>query len=296
MKLPLSLLLVVLTVGGAAAEPEPLAILRAAPHRILAINRPELFAAPDRGAERAATDWRAGRQLDWSELHHDESTLCALSGSAATTAPLELWVKVSAGDRAGWLPDPLLSVPPSDPAAPAEIGTERVDRWLGLPPDYAPSDLVEVGPGYNKDVTYRLRSEAAGALRSMIAAARADGIKLVVVSAYRPWSTQQALYERRIGLSGWDQGSVARPGHSEHQLGTAVDLSDGDERTMLRAAFADTEAGRWLRENAWVYGFAQSYTAHNRPRTGYIPEPWHFRYWGIARARSKHLEALGVER
>jgi len=64
--------------------------------------------------------------------------------------------------------------------------------------------------------------------------------------------------------------SAARSGHSEHQLGTTVDLGGGAE---------------WLGGNAWSYGFALSYPDGASPqKTCYKPEPWHSRYFGATTA------------
>jgi D-alanyl-D-alanine carboxypeptidase len=84
---------------------------------------------------------------------------------------------------------------------------------------------------------------------------------------------------------------VAKPGHSEHQLGTAVDVAGADDETVLKTEFGDTPAGKWLTAHAPAFGFAISYTAANRATTGYIPEPWHYRYVGSA-ARARHEAAL----
>lgn len=251
----------------------------------LVVNKPELYAEPEVGAARKATGWNAGVKLE---------VLQRAAEDGASTDTTRGWYRVQmAGkpEESGWLHAALVA-PVADHHAGA-IGEERVDRWNGLAPDYAPDDLVKVGPGYSDGVDYRLRSQAAQALESMIDVARAEGIRLYVVSAYRPWSTQQRLYENKIRSAGWDQDTVARPGHSEHQLGTTVDLTDGDLDHLLKESFGETRAGRWLRENAWIYGFAQTYTTHNREQTGYAPEPWHYRYWGLEQARRRHLEALG---
>jgi D-alanyl-D-alanine carboxypeptidase len=72
---------------------------------------------------------------------------------------------------------------------------------------------------------------------------------------------------------------VARPGHSEHQLGTAIDVLN-PEAGELTAAFADTPAGRWIAAHAHEYGFVLSYPADAQDRSCYHYEPWHLRYVG----------------
>ncbi|MCL5269429.1 MAG: M15 family metallopeptidase [bacterium] len=248
-------------------------------HRILLVNRPDIYATPAWDAARHPTDWTAGRRLQMAE-----------SPPGAPAA----WIRLAGSSSKGWLPAVWLAPEPQaiDPDSTAAIGSIMIDARHGLPPEYAPDDLVPVGPGCDDEVDYRLRKAAAKALASMIEAARRDGVRLLVVSAYRPWARQQILYERRVRQDP-AQNTIAMPGHSEHQLGTAVDLTDGVEEHLLRESFGDSPAGRWLREKAWIYGFAVSFTRHNHAQTGIAPEPWHYRYWGIARARSRHLAALG---
>jgi hypothetical protein len=289
------LLMVIPGVSGRAESPVSTKSVADQPTTtgILLINRPELWQQPDAEASRAAMDWKAGRRLSVTEVR--EAVTLERDAEGKDMKVIRKWQCVEADGQTGWLPEAYLAPSPvlTDTAENGRIGDERVDRYSGLGPDYIPNDLVKVGPGYDDDVNYRLRKEAAGALTAMMAAARNDGVKLYVVSAYRPWSTQQRLYQRRVSKSGWDQDTVARPGHSEHQLGTAVDLTDGDEETLLRESFGETKAGRWLLEKAWTFGFAISYTPHNRERTGYQPEPWHYRYWGLSQARRRHLDAVG---
>jgi D-alanyl-D-alanine carboxypeptidase len=171
------------------------------------------------------------------------------------------------------------------------IGHEIVDRHHALPADYAPPDLVPVSPGYEPGRTYELRREAADAWMKMHAAARDAGIELRVVSAYRSYERQQAVFDDAVKRMGPEQDSVARPGHSEHQLGTALDIAGADNDTVLKASFGETEAGRWLAEHAPAFGFAVSYTEANRAATGYTAEPWHYRYVGAA-ARERHEAAI----
>ncbi|MEN6626549.1 MAG: M15 family metallopeptidase [Candidatus Sumerlaeia bacterium] len=275
----LLLFLVCSSARVAAASPSPVELLRGAPHRILVLNHPRLYSAPNLKARAEATEWSAGATVSWTDLKTED--LAAI------------WVKVKYKGREGWLPDACLAIPAAE-GVPGRIGDERVDRWAGLAPDYKPADLVPVGPGYEPDRQYRLRKEAAVALKEMFAAAKTDSVKLLVVSGYRAWETQQDLYQRRCDASGLGQQTVAKPGHSEHQLGTAVDLTDGDDEKTLEESFGDTRAGQWLKANAWRYGFAISFTPQNKARTGIAPEPWHYRYWGKANARQRHMEALGA--
>lgn len=210
----------------------------------------------------------------------------------ATRTP---WVRVKVGDREGWIPEALLA-PLAQKVSKNEletIGAEPIDRYHGIDPDYVPPDLVRIPDGYDPDMKYYLRAEAAAALGRMIHHARLDGLRLEVVSAYRAYPTQRRIYLRKLKNSGWDQRTVAKPGHSEHQLGTVVDLTGPDEKRLLRASFGEADEGIWLKENAPRYGFAVSYTRANSHETGYSAEPWHYRYWGTELAPTRHRTAIG---
>ena len=206
------------------------------------------------------------------------------------------WLEVVNDDATTWLPEALLAPMPQPVSADQiqKIGAEIVDRFHGIPADFAPPDLVSIGKGYEPERTYCLRKEAAEAFKLMHEAALLNGIDLKVVSAYRGYSTQRRIYLDKLDRSGWNQTTVAKPGHSEHQLGTTLDLTDGKTNRALEVAFGERSAGRWLLDHAPDFGFAISYTPANASRTGYSSEPWHYRYWGMGKARARHRNALNL--
>ena len=158
----------------------------------------------------------------------------------------------------------------------------RVDKEKALPADYAPKDLVPLTEYpftlSRKDLS--LREPAAEAARRMDAAAKADGITLVFSSTYRSYSYQKQVYARNVREMGQTEADrvSARPGHSQHQLGTVVDFGSIDN------SFADSEAGRWMAANAGRFGFSLSFPKGAEEITGYSWESWHFRYIGTAAA------------
>ena len=154
-----------------------------------------------------------------------------------------------------------------------------VDKKNRLPADRAPADLVPVGPGRSYVAGREglsLRRDAEAALERMAAAARADGVTLVVSSTYRSWEYQKKVYERNVrelGREAADRES-AMPGASQHQLGTAADFGS------ITDAFAETKAGRWLLANAGAYGWSLSFPDGYEAVTGFRWESWHYRYVG----------------
>jgi D-alanyl-D-alanine carboxypeptidase len=168
-----------------------------------------------------------------------------------------------------------------------------VDRSHSLPPDYVPKDLVPLRdygiPTLSSEV---LRREAAEHLGRLVAGAEADGEELMVASAYRSYEEQQHSHERLMSVLGADAGKLsATQGHSQHQLGTAVDFTNAAAGYKLGVPFARTSAHWWLEHHAWEYGFVLAYPRGEEERTGYRWEPWHYRYVGVAYA--KRIEDSG---
>ena len=179
--------------------------------------------------------------------------------------------------------------------APEEEGCDAlsvlVDRSHTLPPDYAPEDLVSLSE-YNVptlgSAEMKLRREAAGHLRRMVKGAAADGEELVVASAYRSYAYQRTSYARLKSIYGSGAGEMsATPGHSQHQLGTAVDFTNAAASYQIWDYFGDTSAYWWLKNHAREYGFVLAYPQSKVAETGYQWEPWHYRYVG-----TKNVERL----
>ncbi len=125
-------------------------------------------------------------------------------------------------------------------------------------------------------------------LLELLTAAKAAGVPLQVLSAYRSFGTQQSLkasYKIVYG-AGTANSFSADQGYSEHQLGTAVDFTTpliGD--TFV--GFSKSSAYEWLTANAYRYGFNLSYPKGN---SHFVFEPWHWRYVGIELAQKLHDE------
>ena len=160
-----------------------------------------------------------------------------------------------------------------------------VTKETTLKSSYSPADLRQIHSHMNPSYEMYLRSEALAHLEKLYQAAEEDGITLGLRSAYRSYSTQKGLFDDYASRHGEEEANrfSARPGQSEHQLGTTVDF--GGTAVDFTADFGQTDQGKWLAENAHKYGFALSYPQNKEHITGYIYEPWHFRYIGIAAAR-----------
>ena len=178
-----------------------------------------------------------------------------------------------------------------DPASPWVIVNKQ--RPLN-PADYVP-DLVipSVGlrlPSSNPEM--QVSKQAAPALEDMFAAAKKDGIDMIVASAYRSYSLQVSVYGAEVKNNGQQQADreSARPGHSEHQTGLAIDVGVPSRDCEVEQCFADLPAGKWVAANAYKYGFVLHYGKNQESVTGYTYEPWHLRYVGIDLSTEIHSQ------
>jgi D-alanyl-D-alanine carboxypeptidase len=180
-----------------------------------------------------------------------------------------------------------------------------VSRGHKVAADYKPEKLSDIAKAARSSkAEMPLRPEAAEAYLEMCEAMEEEGVPVpYAVSGYRTYDYQSNLYKNKTksytekGLSEDEAKKkaatiVAPPGSSEHQTGLALDLSiDGS----LEEDFALTEAGSWLAENSWRFGFVLRYPEDKSDITGIIFEPWHFRYVGAAHAAMMKESGLCLE-
>jgi len=140
-----------------------------------------------------------------------------------------------------------------------------------------------------------LRQEASDAVVQMFAAFTSEtGLFMQSQSAYRSYWAQESVYAgwvSSLGQEGADLTS-ARPGHSEHQTGLAIDVSALPANCSLDQCFADTPQGQWLAANGWKYGFIVRYPNGYTQITGFEFEPWHMRFVGVELALELHTTGV----
>ncbi len=171
----------------------------------------------------------------------------------------------------------------------------HVNKFFSLPSWYVPPDLISLNGPIKTIGTERIRSIIFDDLKSLFAKAeRVCQCKMAVLSAYRSYQTQKKVYNFWVSQAGQAYADLiaARPGHSEHQLGTTVDLTSSKVDYQLTHDFGYTCEGIWLEKNAYRYGFILSYPKGKDAITGYIWEPWHFRY--VGREAAQEVNRLGI--
>ncbi len=163
-----------------------------------------------------------------------------------------------------------------------KIGKENVSVSASLPFTYKPTDLTRLPAKYRSPYDVRkhyLRKAVVKAFIKMAKAAKRKNIDIRIISSFRSARYQLKLYLRSIRRhNNPDQRGTARPTYSEHQLGTAIDVSCSEIGFGLKESFENTITFAWLKKNMAKYGFRLSYPRNNSE--GYIYEPWHLRYIG----------------
>jgi LAS superfamily LD-carboxypeptidase LdcB len=170
---------------------------------------------------------------------------------------------------------------PHVPVFPVEAPIVWVDPARCLPSCTHPDDrnlvLVDGAARPTPAGQFRVRADVAPALRAMFEAAAASWGALAISSAYRTHAEQAALWDAFVAS---EPGRAARPGHSEHEAGLAVDLG-----------FESESGVAWTADNAWQFGFVLSYPQYAQKATGFRYEPWHFRFIGSVLAAELHARA-----
>lgn len=171
-----------------------------------------------------------------------------------------------------------------------------LNKGRKLSADYVPPDLV-ILEVRSRSAGIKLRKEASKSLNQLFAAAAAEKVSLLAVSAYRSYSYQSTIYKNYVATQGQaaTDATSARPGHSEHQTGLAIDLGAVNRNCELEECFGQTSEGRWLAANAHKYGFIIRYPQQKRQLTGYSYEPWHLRFVGKELAAELNKSGLVME-
>lgn len=164
---------------------------------------------------------------------------------------------------------------------------QKYSKVYFLNEHYVPENLTQIDNDwkYTEGKDLALHSKVMPFFEKMVEAAKADGIDLWVVSAYRSYGTQAALKSSYTVTYGSGANAFsADQGYSEHQLGTTVDFTTSGIGGALDP-FGGTAAYEWLIGNAYKYGFVLSYPEDN---TYYMYEPWHWRFVGEELAKDLH--------
>lgn len=202
---------------------------------------------------------------------------------------------LTASYRAGLVADHCVDRDLTAPPA-SDVVLSVMDRSYALPASYAPDDLVPASAAglTGSSGTKLVRAVLVDDLGAMRAAWDAAGLTIMVESAYRSYAAQAATFDSWVARLGYAGALVrsARPGHSEHQLGTAIDVTSPGWSGRFGDWARETAEGAWMAEHAWEYGFVMSYPTASQAMTCFSYEPWHYRWVGREPAAAHRQSGL----
>ncbi|QXE20763.1 D-alanyl-D-alanine carboxypeptidase family protein [Clostridium sp. 001] len=176
-----------------------------------------------------------------------------------------------------------------------------VNKNHRLSSNYIPENLTMPNVGFSSSASHEekmMQGEAAEQLENLFKYAHKKGINLYGVSAYRSYKSQKQVYDERVRRVGKKQADeyVAYPGTSEHQTGLAIDVTNEDgAQGRLMVDFGQTREGKWLKANAYRFGFIMRYPKEKEAITGYNYESWHIRYVGVKAAKEIYGKNIVLE-
>jgi LAS superfamily LD-carboxypeptidase LdcB len=225
--------------------------------------------------------------------------LCACGGAATGSETRSASVTMPA-DTAPPKPGIAPAAPPKD----SFVTAPAIPSYQYLTGKFDPAkhpDFVPVAAKYTDGDPYLLHQDTYAAFERMHAAALADGVELIMVSATRNFARQKQIWEAKWNgqrkIENGKQANVAypaptdrarailryssMPGTSRHHWGTDIDLN------ALNNEFFDDGKGKkihaWLTRNGPKFGFCQPYTPKGDARpNGYEEERWHWSYLPVA--------------
>lgn len=209
--------------------------------------------------------------------HSEGTCIITVASAADKSVYADIWITV--------LPltneeQPAESEEPTDPEQSGGVtyinGILVVNKTYPLPRDYNPGGLTQ---------------ECAAQFELLRQGASSDGINIYLSSGFRSYDTQQQLYNSYVSYYGQETADTfsARPGHSEHQTGLAIDCN------TVSDSFIGTPEAIWLAEHCHEYGFIIRYPEGKEDITGYKYEPWHIRYVGTELAQYIYESGLTLE-
>jgi len=174
-----------------------------------------------------------------------------------------------------------------------DMALAHVNKVNALPASFVPPNLTEI-KGVKTFGKEYARADILPFFFDLATDAQKSGYSLSVVSAYRSYFDQEKTFLNWVKSVGWEISSLvsARPGHSEHQLGTTIDVGLSNPGFDT---FRASPAALWVEQNSWRFGFVVSYPKGKEQITGYVHEPWHLRWVGIELATKLYQQELTLE-
>ena len=159
-----------------------------------------------------------------------------------------------------------------------------VNKFYKLSSSYNSDNMVNINNTYCYGENQKLTKEAYDAFIDMFESAKKENLTLIINSSFRSYDEQKEVYDYYEDSKGEEYANkyAAKPGHSEHQTGMAIDIQTYGSTANT---FEEFDEFKWLQENAYKYGFILRYPKDKEYITGYEYESWHYRYVGKEAAK-----------
>ena len=172
------------------------------------------------------------------------------------------------------------------------------EQTAPIPANYVPSMLEDISREVKTNGTVCLRADIVPSVKQMFQRAKRDGVHLAISSGYREYEVQQYLYNywgAKYGDKATQKEGITKPGKSEHQLGTTINITDASIKyTAMDKRFNESAGGRWMKKNAHKYGFVMSHFKEENS-TGRQPNPWQWRFVGVNIATALYKQQKGFD-
>ncbi|MGM9940389.1 MAG: M15 family metallopeptidase [Bulleidia sp.] len=170
--------------------------------------------------------------------------------------------------------------------------TSLVNQSLLLPSDYVPQNLTSLSSEHAVDGVQMCQDTADAFTQLSMDSIIADH-SLYASAGYTDYASQESAYTYFVNHTGAASADyyTERAGSSEHQTGTAVNVSLTYENNN---DFVNTGAYAWLSENADKYGFILRYPQKFAYITG-RSEANHIRYLGKDLAKKVNASGLSYD-
>lgn len=168
-----------------------------------------------------------------------------------------------------------------------------VNRLYGLSKDYEPDDIVDVPVSISYSGV-KISKSILSSIKELISAAKDEGYIFVLSDGYRSYVDQEKMFNNYKNNYGYEEAdkNVARPGHSEYQTGISFQIVPYNK---VFDKPRESEEYKWLKDNAYKYGFIFRYPEDKKDITLFDSYTWRLRFVGTTAASIIESEKISFE-
>ena len=152
-----------------------------------------------------------------------------------------------------------------------------VNKFHYLDNTYNSDEMKKISNVYSYGDNQKVTEDTFNAFLDMWNAAKKENLTLIINSSFRSYEDQDEIYKTYYNLYGesYVKKYTAKPGFSEHQTGLSLDIASAKSDI-----FENSKEFKWMKENAYKYGYILRFPKTKAEITGFRYEAWHYRYVG----------------